>query len=322
MTPTLQTFTRALLTPDLSFQTLADARIATGTNGLPQLMRTTRFVETEITWRGKQWLLSMPLSPAAMIAVERMASQLGRLTTDRLTEYRILPSEMHWVDAAGHTQSCDLIVQHLPESISFTEALHTEPAARLLAEIDVLQNALQTLNFSHNNLRPDNLRWAGGRFIPLRYHDARFGTSASDDDAFEFLRQQIRQTADPMCVSDVEATYSPEPRLAGHRWTSHIFEGLICVEDENGFGFVDPDNKPVIPAQYIWAGDFREGRAEVETATGMGLIDRQGRYVIPPEYEIVDYMPAESIVRVRKNGLWAEFDYLGRQMTNFGTNNE
>ena len=30
MTPTLQLFTRALLTPDLSFKTLADARAATG----------------------------------------------------------------------------------------------------------------------------------------------------------------------------------------------------------------------------------------------------------------------------------------------------
>ena len=30
MTPTLQLFTRALLTPDLSFKTLADARAAPG----------------------------------------------------------------------------------------------------------------------------------------------------------------------------------------------------------------------------------------------------------------------------------------------------
>ena len=41
MTPTLQLFTRALLTPDLSFKTLADARAATGADGLPRLMRTT-----------------------------------------------------------------------------------------------------------------------------------------------------------------------------------------------------------------------------------------------------------------------------------------
>ena len=74
-----------------------------------------------------------------------------------------------------------------------------------------------------------------------------------------------------------------------------------------------------IASRYLWADDFREGRAEVETPTGMGLIDREGSYVIPPEYEIVDYKPAESVVYVRKNGLWALFDYLGRQRTEFTT---
>lgn len=262
MTPTLQLFTRALLTPDLSFKTLADARAATGADGLPRLMRTTRFAEAEITWRGRQWLLSMPLSPAALASVER-----------------------------------------------------------LLAALDTLETALRELNFSHNNLRAGNLRWSGGRFVPLRYHDAHFGPSG-DGAAFESLREQVRRTADPMCVGDTEAVYTPHRRLTGHRWTSHVFEGLVCVEDDEGFGFVDTENNPVIRPQYTWAGDFREGRAEVETPSGMGLIDRQGRYVIPPEYEIVDYAPAESVVRVRKDGRWAEFDYLGRRLTEFGTNND
>lgn len=73
----------------------------------------------------------------------------------------------------------------------------------------------------------------------------------------------------------------------------------------------------MIPATFRWAGDFHEGRAEVETETGMGLIDRQGRWILPPHYEIVDYDPVESIVRVRQEGRWAEFDYLGRQQTRF-----
>ena len=157
--------------------------------------------------------------------------------------------------------------------------------------------------------------------MPLRYHDAHFGPSG-DGAAFESLREQVRRTADPMCVGDTEAVYTPHRRLTGHRWTSHVFEGLVCVEDDEGFGFVDTENNPVIRPQYTWAGDFREGRAEVETPSGMGLIDRQRRYVIPPEYEIVDYAPAESVVRVRKDGRWAEFDYLGRRLTEFGTNND
>lgn len=322
MTPTLHTFIQALQTPDISFTTLADARPATEAGGIPQLMRTTRFAEAEIVWHGRQWLLSLPLSPAALAAVERTASQAGRLNTEWLAEYRILRGELLWVDAEEHPQTCDLVLQHLPAGRSFAEALLTEPAERLLAGLDALRSALRELGFSHNNLRPDNLRWSGGRFIPLRYHDARFGTSDGDAEAFEALRRRVREAGGPMQVSDIEADYAPLRRLTGHRWTSHVFEGLVCVEDDEGFGFVDTDNNPVIASHFVWAGDFREGRAEVETPGGMGLIDRNGNYVIPPEYEIVDYIPAESIARVRRNGRWAEFDYLGQQLTEFGTNRE
>lgn len=42
------------------------------------------------------------------------------------------------------------------------------------------------------------------------------------------------------------------------------------VEDEGGFGFVDTDNNPVIPSQFLWAGDFHEGRAEVQTRPAWG----------------------------------------------------
>ena len=322
MTPTLHTFIQALQTPEISFATLTDARPAAEAGGIPQLMRTTRFAEAEIVWQGRQWLLSLPLSPAALAAVERTASQAGRLNTEWLAEYRILRNELRWADAAEHPQTCDLVLQHLPAGRSFSEALRTEHAGRLLEGLDTLQAALRGLGFSHNNLRADNLRWCGGRFIPLRYHDARFGSADGDAEAFEALRRQVREACGTMEVSDVAADYDPLRRLAGHRWTSHVFEGLVCVEDESGFGFVDTDNNPVIASRFTWAGDFHEGHAEVETPGGMGLIDRNGDYVIPPEYEIVNYIPAESIVRVRRNGLWAEFDYLGQQLTEFGTDHE
>ena len=140
MTPTLQLFTRALLTPDLSFKTLADARAAPGADGLPRLMRTTRFAEAEITWRGRQWLLSMPLSPDALAAVERTASQLGRLNTDHLAEYRILRDELRWTDPAGRERRFDLALQHLPAGKPFAEALHTEPA-NSIAAVGTLETA-------------------------------------------------------------------------------------------------------------------------------------------------------------------------------------
>lgn len=318
MTPTLGIFRQALQTPDLSLATLTEARAATGADGMPHLMRTTRFAEAEISWHGAHWLLFMPLSPAALAAVERTASQTARLNTELLTEYRILPDELRWVDASGVPRATSLILQRLPEGRTFDEALHTVPAERLAEALGELRDGLGKLGFSHNNLRPENLRWTGTRFVPLRYHDARFGTPGSDDAAFEALLERIRLSAGTETLSDAAASYTALPRFDGHRWVSHIFEGLVCVEDEGGYGFVDTENREVIPAWFRWAGDFHEGRAEVETDTGMGLIDREGRYVIPPRYEIVDYDPAESIVRVRLDGRWALFDHLGHRLTEFG----
>lgn len=239
MTPTIQTFIRALLTPDLAFGQLADARAVVGADGWPQMMRTTRFAEAEIEWQGRRWLLS-------------------------------------------------------------------------------LQQELRGLDFAHGNLRDTNLRWVGDRFIPLRYHDARFGHPEIDEPAFEALRERILRESGTMLVSDVAVEYDPLLKLTGHRWVHPISEGLACVEDDSGWGYVDPENRVVIPSTFEWADSFHEGRAEVRTATGMGLIDRRGAWIIPPLYEIIDYNPVESNVYVRKEGLWAEFDYLGRQQSAFG----
>ena len=231
---------------------------------------------------------------------------------------------MQWSDATGTVRRTGLILQELPAGVGFEEALASEEPATLLAALDTLQEGLRSLGFNHRNLKPENLRWCAGRFIPLRYHDACFGTTGADDEAFGALRhrvgEQARHPADAateQTLHDTTAAYTASRRLAGHRWCSNLFEGLVCVEDETGYGFVDPSNRVVIPSHFLWANDFHEGRAEVQTAEGMGLIDKQGGYVIAPRYEIVEYDPATSISLVRLDGLWARFDYLGRQLTRF-----
>lgn len=320
MIPTLQSFARALLAPDLSLKTLADARAVTDGNGLPLLTRTSRFAEAEVEWKGGRYLLSMPLTSAALPRIEHAASHLRGLTVPWLNRYRILPAELHWTDSTGEEHTSDLVLEEYPAGRDFDHALLTEEEPTLLAALDTLQAAFKTLGFTHNNLKGANLRWAGGRFVPLRYHDARIGgPEETDDAAFDALRAEIRRSGGrKQTVGDVAAAYSPLPSFPGHLWTSSIFEGLVLVQDESGFGYVDTANNPVIAAHFRWAGDFREGRAEVETEEGMGLIDRTGRYVIPPRYEIVDYCPATSVVRVRDNGRWALFDLLGRRLTEFG----
>lgn len=322
MAATLQLFTQALQTPDLSLRTLGDARAATDACGLPRLMRTTRFAEAEIEWQRGRWLLALPLSPAVLFAVERPMQRIGSLGSEWIAECRLLRNELQWTGPTGVPQQVDLVLQRLPEGCSLDEALGRETGERILGELDALQRELRRLNLSHGNLRSGNLRWTGRRLVPIRYYDVRFGAPERDDEAFSALREEVLRRSGSPEVGDVEAPYEAPCRWPGHRWTSHLFEGLVCVEDETGYGYVDAQNRPVIASQYLWAGDFHEGRAEVQTAEGMGLIDRQGGLVIPPEYEIVSYVPSESIARVRQNGRWAIFDYLGRRITPFVADGE
>lgn len=317
MTATIHTFTRVLQTPDLSLRTLGEARPVLDANGLPRLMRTTRFAEAEILWQGHRWLLALPLSPAALFSLERTLQQMARCSSPWLPECRLLRSEMRWCGPTGESRSCDLLLQLLPEGRSLEEAMGCEGGERLAEALDALQCELRRLHLSHGNLRRDNLRWTGQRFVPIRFYDAAPGCPERDEEAFAALRQEVLQASGMPGVSDVEAGYEVPCRWPGHCWVSNLFEGLVCVEDETGYGYVDAGNRPVIASQYLWAGDFHEGRAEVQTAEGMGLIDRQGRYVIPPEYEIVSYIPAESIALVRQNGRWAQFDYLGKRISPF-----
>ncbi len=323
MIATLSTFSRALLAPDLALKSLTALKPVCTADGMPRLMRTTRFAEAEILWASRRWLLSLPLTPAALPRIERTASALRRIDAPWLAEYRILPDELRWADATGCRHTASLVLQELPAGCSLAEAQAEVSADQLIAALDTLEAALRASGLAHNNLKAENLRWTGERLVPLRYHDATTGGPyEADAAAFEALRRSLGATATAQGahrqeVHDTTATYAASPKWNGHRWVSHLFEGLVCVEDEAGYGYVDAENRPVIPAQFRWAGDFREGRAEVETPTGMGLIDRTGRFVIPPAFEIVDYDPARSVARVRSEGRWALYDYLGNRLTEF-----
>ncbi|MDE6623612.1 MAG: WG repeat-containing protein [Alistipes sp.] len=317
MIPSLQTFVRALSTPERSLSKLADARPVQKPGQQPALRRTTYFAETEIVWHGKRWLLSLPLRDDALLRAERTAIAVRRLNSAALTEYRLLPQELHWQDDLGATRCCDLLLQHLPDGYDFEEALLRLRREPLLQALDDLRGELRRIGFAHRNLKASNLRWSAGRFVLLRYHDARIGEGTDDDaEAFDALRRRIEEvTGGELAAAPADGE---QPlRFDGHLHVGPLCEGLVCVEDATGYGYVDAQNRPVIASRYLWAADFREGRAEIRTADGMGLIDREGREVIPARYEIVEYDAPRSLLFVRQEGLWARFDLQGNRLTEF-----
>ena len=161
---------------------------------------------------------------------------------------------------------------------SFAEALLTEPADGC-SRARRTSVALRELGFSHNNLRAGQPALERRPVHPLRYHDANFGTSDSDAEAFRGPAAAGRaKRGGPMQVSDIEADYAPAaPPDRTPLDQPRVRKGSSASRTTSGFGFVDTDNNPVIASRFVWAGDFREGRAEVETPGGMGLIDRNGK---------------------------------------------
>lgn len=312
---TLHAFTRALMMPQATLATLADAVVCCHADGMPAVQRSTRYAECEIEWQGARYLIAAPLSTAVEHRNERLFAALQRIHHPTLAPIRVLHGELA---IEGSAQRVDLILQRL-DGRPLREAIPHLTVEQLERAITALTEALRSMGVVHRNLKADNLRWVEDRLVPIRYFDAVLGVDEGEDSAaLSRLYNELSAQMD-LCVTDMESPYHAQSLLSAHRWVGNEFEGLICVEDETGYGFVDAANRVIIPPHYRWADDFHEGRAVVETESGMGLIDREGHYILPPLYEIVEYRYEDSLIQARLNGLWAKFDYMGRQITPYGT---
>lgn len=312
---------RALLTPELNFTTLSDATVRCDEQGLPIVHRTTRYMECEIERQGVRYLLSIALSTATAHRDERLMTALRHRHHPLLNSLQLLRNELR---IEGESVPCDVLLQEIVGR-PLREAIPLFTAEELAAAIDHLKEELRSAGITHRNLKLTNLRWFEGRLIPVRYYDAVLNAGGEEDAAaLDRLYEELAaMTGSSLADEELKHTcLHCKELLTGHRWVGNEFEGLTCVEDATGFGFVDTANRMVIPARYRWADDFHEGRAVVETESGMGLINREGHYILPPLYEIVDYRYERSLIQARQAGLWAQFDYLGRQLTPFGTSYE
>ena len=299
MFPTIHRFMEGLLSPRTSLRTLSEARFAQDGTGALLLERTTLFAEAQCTLGDRRLRLFCPLSPLAHRLAETTAQRLKYHPAEFLLPWRMLREEFTYTDATGTQRTCDLVAQELPaEGEPLATAVGHADRDRLLSALDTLQRQLAQAGLTHNNLKAANLWMTPDyRLLPLRYAYMRFD-GGDDAPQFDALRAFVAEKAS---VAQM------------------MFEQMICVEDAEGYGYVDTQNRYLIAPQYRWANDFHEGRAEVQTADGrMGLIDKTGRYVLEPHYEIVEYDDRTGRLLARLDGRWAAFDYEGRQLTEFG----
>mgnify|MGYP003309644161 FL=1 len=316
---TISDLRRALLAPDKYFRTLTNLKPKS-----VEIRRSTLFAEIEAECDGKRFLLLMPLSALSLRRIEQFVPRKHYIKHAVVPQIAILREEMLTIDALDKETYCDIVLELLPAALPFADALATaacdaQYAATLLGSINALQNALCDGGFSHNNLRAENILIdQNDRLYPIRWYYAT-SSAGGDNEALQKLSQELSKMQKTAMLCDVEsAPYDTPATLDGHISVGEMSEGLIAVEDEEGWGFVDSHNRYIIPPQYLWVNDFREGRTEVETESGMGLIDKQGNYIIPAQYKIVDYNPFRGESLVYDGSGWSLFDYFGKQLCPFG----
>lgn len=284
------------------------------------IVRSTYFAQTRILWQGRAYLLSMPLCATALKRVERFLPLQRHLKCGLIPKMEIFRDEMQHERSGAGRCHCDILLEPLPDALPLADAIANmgdgREAQRLSLALNALESALSAADVSHNNLREENILIdSNGTLYPIRWYYAT-DKRGGDREAIDRLRTKIASFGESMllCEPDFEP-YTVASALDKYLYAGDMHEGLIAVESDKGWGYVDCNCEEVIPPQYLWANDFCEGRAEVDTEQGMGLIDRQGNYIIEPVYETVEFDVENGWSRVSKDGQWALFDYSGEQLS-------
>jgi len=123
------------------------------------------------------------------------------------------------------------------------------------------------------------------------------------------------QCRNPLWVSAIinEAGRPVIPPINSSTRYGRFHEGLAQYFDQ-GWGFIDPEGRVVIPAKYYEAADFSEGLAAVRLseARQYGYLNPQGKLVIPFGFEVANTF-SEGLAAVRiKQGKMSYIDKTGK----------
>ena len=92
-----------------------------------------------------------------------------------------------------------------------------------------------------------------------------------------------------------------------------LYEGLVAVENDGLWGFVDKNGKVIIQPQYSYVRDFHEGLAAVSDGGLMGFVDKNGKVIIKPQYSYVDDFH-EGLAKVERDNKWGFVDKTGEEV--------
>ncbi len=241
----------------------------------------------------------IPISQELPPKYNTLALELLRRRLPMLTPYEIC--RMKCLKRGERLQPLliDVVVQNLPLGERLSDVVNYATykiADEIYAAIAYLEQAIRDNKLIFDSLQAEDLILGkDGRLYPFRYDTLRFDHPRDVDariEECETLREYVA------LVSGYQMSrQSYPPKINPYRETlcdiygGHIscrapHEGLIAVEDADGWGFVDLGNRVVIETKYMQVSDFSMGRAVVQLfeTERFGVIDRSGEYILQPIY--------------------------------------
>lgn len=95
-------------------------------------------------------------------------------------------------------------------------------------------------------------------------------------------------------------------------------EGLASAKINGKYGFLDRKGKKIIAFQFDEVdGFYKSGLAIVQKNNKYGIISKRGTFIIPIAYENIFLSEKDSLIGVSKNNKWSFFSKKGTQVTNF-----
>ncbi len=243
-----------------------------------------------------------------------------------LTQYQLHRAVARGRDLRAQPLICEAMVQQLPigERLSVSIiGMNSRMTERLYGAVANLEQAMMIHGVRFDSLPINSLiLGADGRLYPYRYDTIKFVDKIEGCDSLDEcddLRRKIElSTGHAAKQSRYPAERSPYRNTLCDTYGGYIScrtlsEGLIAVESETGWGFVDEMHNVVIKPKYMSVSDFSDGHAAVQLTHNerYGLIDREGDFILKPIYTLIEIDPESGDITLEREHIRVVMDREG-----------
>ncbi len=228
-----------------------------------------------------------------------LSMNILRLRSPLLTPYDMCRMRCTKQGERAQPLLIDVAVQRLPMGELLSTALEDASFStmeKIYSSIANLEQALRDGGLEFERLRAEDVILGKDKQLyPFRYDTLHFDRTRPSDERVaecDMLRSDVaRISGRDMWLNHYFPGVNPYRTTlcdidGGHISCRAPHEGLIAIEDAEGWGFVDIYNRVVIEPKYMSVSDFKLGMAVVQLfeTECYGVIDSSGEYIAEPIY--------------------------------------